>query len=252
MLYNVKTLTGYPLYSLDGEIGHVKEFLFDDRHWTIRYLVADTGNWLTGRQVLISPYALVGGIREEQDISVDLTRKQIEESPSLDSDQPVSRQFENDYYGYYGWPMYWGGTCAWGYYPYVMRDRDQWRELTPREKSWDPNLRSTHDVSGHHIAAVDGGIGHVADFILDDETWAIRYLVVDTHDWWPGKRVLISPQWIERVSWSESKVFVNLSREAIKQSPEYTPEALLDRNYEAVLHRHYGRKAYWADELVTK
>ena len=252
MLYNVKTLTGYKLYSLDGEIGHVKDFYFDDRHWTIRYLVAETGNWLTGRQVLISPYDLAGALRLEQDISVDLTKKQIEASPSLDSDQPVSRQFEDDYYGYYGWPMYYSGSCAWGYYPYVMRDRGQRRELTPREKSWDPNLRSTHAVSGYHLEATDGGVGHVADFLLDDETWAIRYLVVDTQNWWPGKKVLISPRWIEGVSWSGSKVFVKLSREAIKQAPEYIPDTLLDRDYEDRLYRHYGRKTYWADELVAK
>ena len=252
MLYNVKTLTGYRLYSLDGEIGHVKDFLFDDRHWTIRYLVAETGSWLTDRQVLISPHALVSALRTEQDISVDLTRKQIEDSPSLDSDQPVSRQFEDDHNNYYGWPMYYGGSYAWGYYPYLMQTRAQPKEPTAREKAWDPNLRSTHDVIGHHIEAVDGEVGHVSDFILDDETWAIRYLVVDTQNWWPGKKVLIAPQWIERVSWNESKVVVNLSREAIKQSPGYTPEALLDRNYEDGLYRHYGRKTYRADELVAK
>src|SRR5664279_930043 len=107
MLSNAKTLKGYTLDSLDGEIGEVNEFYFDDRHWTIRYLVADTGNWLTGRQVLISPYALVAVVREEQHIAINLTKKQIENSPSLESDKPVSRQFEVDYYGYYDWPMYW-------------------------------------------------------------------------------------------------------------------------------------------------
>ena len=118
--------------------------------------------------------------------------------------------------------MYWSGPYTWGHSPYPVRDRDKRRESTQGEKAWDPHLRSTHDVSGYHIHAADGEIGHVEDFIIDDETWAIRYLIVDTRNWWPGKKVLISPQWIERVSWSESKVFVNLSREAIKQSPEYT------------------------------
>ena len=122
-----------------------------------------------------------------------------------------------------------------------MRDRDKWRESTQGEKAWDPHLRSTHDVSGYHIHAADGEIGHVEDFIIDDETWAIRYLIIDTRNWWPGKKVLISPQWIERVSWSESKVFVNLSREAIKQSPEYTEESLPTRDYETELHLHYDR-----------
>ena len=252
MLSKAKTLKGYKLDSLDGEIGKVKEFYFDDRHWTIRYLVADTGNWLTGRQVLISPYALGAVVREEQHITIDLTKKQIENSPSLNSDKPVSRQFEEAYYGYYGLPAYWGGPYMWGAYPYVVRDREKWKEFTQGEKAWDPYLRSTYDVSGHHIQALDGELGHVQDFIIDDETWAIRYLIVDTHNWWPGKKVLVSPQWIERVSWGESKVFVNLSRETIKQSPEYTEESLLTRDYEIGLHRHYNRQGYWIDELVAK
>jgi uncharacterized protein YrrD len=251
MLSKAKTLKGYKLNSLDGEIGKVNEFYFDDRHWTIRYLVADTGNWLTGRQVLISPYALVAVNKEEQHISIDLTKKQIEDSPSLNSDKPVSHQFEQAYYGYYGLPMYWGGPYAWGYYPYIERDREKWKTSTQGKKTWDHHLRSTYSVSGHHIQALDGEIGHVQDFIIDDETWAIRYLIVDTHNWWPGKKVLVSPQWIERVSWGDRKVFVNLDRETIKQSPVYTEESLLTRDYEIGLHRHYNRKGYWVDELVA-
>jgi uncharacterized protein YrrD len=252
MLNKAKTLNGYKLHSLDGEIGKVKEFYFDDHHWTIRYLVADTGDWLTGRQVLISPYALVAVNKEEQYIKVDLTKKQIEDSPSLNSDKPVSRQFEEAYYGYFGWPMYWGGSYMWGYYPYIMRDRTKWGESVKSKKAWDPHLRSTHDVSGHDIQATDGEIGHVEDFIVDDETWAIRYLIVDTRNWWPGKKVLISPKWIERVSWNELKVFVNLPRATIKQSPEYTEASLLTRDYETRLHQHYSRQGYWVDEQADK
>src|SRR5665811_1149696 len=121
MLNKIKTLKGYKLHSLDGEIGKVEEFYFDDLHWTIRYLIADKGNWLMGRQVLISPYALIAVNKEEQFITIDLTKKQIEDSPSLDSDKPVSRQFEETYYNYYEWPIYWGGPFVWGPYPYLMR-----------------------------------------------------------------------------------------------------------------------------------
>jgi uncharacterized protein YrrD len=254
MLYTAKTIKGYKLDSLDGEIGKVKEFYFDDRHWTIRYLVADTGNWLPGRQVLISPYALVAvntDIYKEQ-IEVDLTKKQIEDSPSLNSDKPVSCQFEENYYGYYGWPMYWGGPYTWGAYPHLTRDRDKWKAANQGGKTWDRHLRSTHAVSGYHVQATDGEIGHVEDFIIDDETWTIRYLLISTLNWWPGKKVLVSPLWIKRVSWDESKVFVNLSREAIKQSPEYTEESLLTRDYEIGLHGHYNRKGYWVDDLVAR
>ena len=252
MLHKAKTLHDYTLRGLDGEIGKAKEFYFDDRHWTIRYLVADTGNWLTGRHVLISPYALRAVNGEDRYIAIDLTKKQIEDSPPLDSDKPVSRQFEDAYYGYYGWPTYTSGPHMWGPYPYIVRDRAQWRNSDQGGLTWDSHLRSTHDVTGHHIQAPDGEIGHVADFIIDDETWAIRYLIVDTRNWWPGKQVLVSPQWIKRVSWKESKVFVNLLRETIKKSPEYTEEFLLTRDYEIGLHQHYNRQGYWVDEPVVR
>jgi hypothetical protein len=249
MLIKAKTLKGYKLESLDGEIGKVNEFYFDDHHWTIRYLVADTGkSWLLDKQVLISPYALVAVKGKEQRLAINLTKKQIEDSPSLNSDKPVSQQFEEAYYRYYGWPMYWNGPNMWGSYPYLERDPEKWRASTPADKAaGDPHLRSTQDVSGHYLQAVDGEIGHVEDFIIDDDTWAIRYLIIDTRNWWPGKKVLVSPHWIERISWRESKVFINLSREIIKQSPEYTEESLLTRDYETDLHRHYNRQGYWVD-----
>jgi len=252
MLNRATMLKGYTLHSLDGEIGTVKEFYFDDRHWTIRYLVADTGNWLPGRQVLISPHALLSVMSQEQSIAVDLNNKQIEDSPSLDHDKPVSRQFEATYYGYYGYPMYWSGQYMWGAYPYIVHAREEGRGPAPGEKAWDAHLRSTHAVSGYHIEAADGPIGHIEDFIIDGETWAIRYLMVDTVNWWPGKKGLVAPQWIERVSWDESKVFINLSRAAIKQAPEYTEDSLLTRDYETRLHGHYNRQGYWVDEPAAK
>ncbi len=251
MLSTAKTLKGYQLHALDGEIGQVKEFYFDDQHWTIRYLVAETGSWLASRQVLISPYALVSIIPEEGSIAINLTKQQIEQSPDLDTNKPVSRQFENAYYGYYGWPLYWDGPYSWGPYPYPERPREKQQEITPLEQGWDAHLRSTAAVLGHHIQALDGEVGHVTDFIVDDETWAIRYLIIDTHNWLPGKKVLVSPLWIESVSWLERKVFINLSRETIKRAPEYTEITLLNREYESGLHQHYNRAAYWVNQLVA-
>lgn len=245
MLCKAKTVKGYRLEGYDGEVGKVMEFYFDDRHWTIRYLVADTGRWLTDRQVLISPYALVDISRAERHITVNLTKKQIEESPPLSSDKPVSRQFEEEYYGYYEWPMYWAGPFMWGAYPYIVRNGNTLRESPPDEAPGDPHLRSTQEVSGYSIHATDGDFGYVEDFIIDDETWAIRYLVVDTKNGWPGRKVLVSPQWIQRVSWSETKVFVNLPRDIIKGSPDYTSDSLISREYEQQLHRHYNRQGYW-------
>jgi hypothetical protein len=252
MLDKAKTLSGYKLDSLDGEIGRVKEFYFDDKHWAIRYLVVDTGNWLTGRQVLISPHALAAVNKEERNISINLTKKQIEDSPPLSSDKPVSKQYEESYYGYYGYPAYWVGPYMWGSYPYIERDLTKSREFAKNKKAWNPHLRSTQHVSGYYIHAEDGEIGHADDFIIDDELWAIRYLVIDTRNWWPGKKVLISPLWIERISWDESKVFVNLSCEAVKQSPTYTEESPLTRDYEIGLHEHYKYQGYWIDKPAAK
>jgi len=252
MLVKVKELSGYKLYSLNGDIGAVQEFYFDDKFWTIRYLVANSGNWLTGRQVLISPYALVDVRRDTKRISINLSMNQIEESPSLDSDKPVSKQFEEAYYGYYGWPVYWGGPYMWGSYPYLERDRKDWLEATRIDDVWDPNLRSTSEVSGYHVQASDGAVGHVDDFIIDDETWAIRYLIIGIKNWWPGEKLLVSPRWINRVSWSDKKVFMDLSQDAIKNSPKYSDDALLTRDYEDKLHRHYNRRGYWVDDPVAK
>ena len=138
MLNKAKTLTTYKLLSLDGEIGKVNEFYFDDHYWTIRYLIADTGNWLMGRQVLISPHALVTVNKEEQYIAINLTKKQIEDSPSLDTDKPVSLQFEEAYYGYYKWPTYWEGPYMWGFQPNLQFDLNERKDPTQYEKNGIP------------------------------------------------------------------------------------------------------------------
>lgn len=252
MLTKSKILEGFKLHGIDGEVGKVKEFYFDDHHWTIRYLVADTGNWIESRKVLISPYALTAVNKEEESITVDLTKEQIENSPSLDTDKPVSKQFEELYNEYYEWPMYWNGPLVWGAYSNLERSRVKETEVNPGGKPWNPNLRSTSTVNGYNIQASDGEIGHIDDFIIDDLTWEIRYLVIDTVNWWPGKKVLISPRWIERVSWDQSKVFVHLSREAIKKTPEYNEDVLITRDYEVEMYQHYHRQGYWADEAAAK
>jgi hypothetical protein len=254
MLEHARNLKGFGLKATDGEIGSVKDFLFDDRFWAIRYLVADTGNWLTGTTVLLSPYALHAVDKEARAIVTILSRHQIEGSPSLEHDLPVSRQFEQKYNGYYGWPAYYDGPYMWGNNPYFNSDRKDWASPAVNATSWNPHLRSMQEVDGYHLQARDGEIGHVEDFIIDTDTWAVRYLVVDTQNWWPGKRILLSPHWIERVRWEDSKVFVRESRERIKAAPEFTEGMLLTREYEAGLHRHYDTAGYWADEtaITTK
>ncbi len=245
MLYRMKELEGYAVDGYDGAFGTVSEFYFDDRYWTIRYLVADTGDWLIDRRVLISPYALISVDANEHHITVNLTKEQIEKSPPLTSDLPVSQQYETNYFNYFEWPMYWAGPYMWGAYPTIMRDAHKAGEAAPDGKAWDPDLRSTHEVGGYAIHASDGDIGHIVDFVIDEENWAIRYMVVDTNKWWPGKKVLVSTAWIKEVNWSEAKVFVYLSKEIIKQSPEFADDSVISRDYEDLLHRHYNRQGYW-------
>lgn len=261
MLIKAKALKGYKLKGLDGEIGKVEEFYFDDKHWAIRYLIAETGGWLMEWQVLISPYSLVAINTEERTISINLTKKKIEESPLLESDKPVSQQYEESYNKYYGQPLYWGGSFMWGVSPYIQNDpqlnavgnsleKKESESHLVNKRSWDPNLRSTDTVRGYTIRGTDGDIGHVDDFVIDDSNWAIRYLIVATTDWWPGKKVLISPNWIDRIDWTDSIAYVNVVCDDIKKSPEYTEDFLLNRDYETGLHDYYNRRGYWADELV--
>ena len=245
-LYRADKLSGYELRGIDGNIGTVKEFYFDDSHWTIRYIVADTGNWLNGRQVLISPHSLGAVNNEEEYIDVNLTEKQMADSPTFEIGQTVSRQFEYEYNTHYGLPTYWNAADMSAAQSNIERNTNMPLESAPNEQIQDHQLHNTSDVSGYDIEATDGEIGDVKDFIIEDKTWAIRYLIVDTGGWLPGKKVLIAPQWIERVSWEDSKVFVNLSRDEIEQSPEFT-DGILSRDYEAGLYKHYNRQGYWND-----
>ena len=247
MLRTASHLKGTSIAATDGEIGSVQDLYFDDHSWTIRYLVVDTGTWLPGRQVLISPRSIMAGT-DEGKIPVSLTKSQVENSPSTDVDKPVERQYEEEYSQYYGYPYYWTGPYRWGATPYpgegVLAVPEVAVAMPPRVGG-DPSLRSTRNVTGYYIEATDGDIGHVDDFIVDTAAWAIRYMLVDTRNWWPGKKVLVSPEWINEVSWPDSRVYVDMSKEAIKSAPEYDPNQPVERDYETRLFGHHNRRVYW-------
>jgi len=257
MLTN-KRLKDFVIRATDGELGSVVELYFDDETWAIRYLVVDTGGWLSGRRVLISPFSIVRMDWDAMRLDVALTKKQVENSPNIDTHKPVSRQHEAAYVGYYGYPYYWGGPYLWGpaAYPAVLatppRASTEAMAERIRKESTDSHLRSTEAVTGYNIEAADGEIGHVDGFVMDDKAWAIRYIEVATRNWLPGKKVLISPSWIERVSWPASKVYVGLSRGSIKDGPEYVESAPITREYENRLYFHYGRPPYWPHEDERK
>jgi hypothetical protein len=251
MLTNATNLKGLVIRATDGELGSVDEVFFDDETWAIRYLTIETGGWLDGRRVLISPFSVVSTDWQAGRLDVTLTKKQVENSPDIDTHLPVSRQHEAAFLGYYGYPYYWGGPYLWGpsYFPagLVIPAADSPEVLAARiqKESNDSHLRSAEAVTGYSIEAADGEIGHVDGFIVDDEAWTIRYIEVATRNWWPGKKVLVSPAWIERVSWTSSKVYVALSRATIKDGPEYVESMPITREYENKLYFHYGRPPYW-------
>jgi hypothetical protein len=245
-------LKGFTIGATDGDIGQVEAFYFDDASFTVRHLVVDTGGWLGGRKVLISPRALRDIDWDGRRINAALTTAQVEKSPNIDTDQPVSRQHEIEYYRYYGYPSYWSGPYLWGGYPFPVMPSDQATLENERRWEWgteesgDRHLRSSAAVIGYYIAATDGELGHVENFLVDDATWSIRYMVVDTSNWWFGKKVLVSSEWITRVVWNESLLHVDMTREQIKNSPEYDPSGHVQRDYEMKLHDHYGRPGYWS------
>lgn len=268
MLRTMNDLEDYAIRATDGTIGHVKDFYFDDGAWVIRYLVVDTGSWLSSRKVLISPIAIGHPNWTEKVLPVSITKEQVKNSPDIDTDKPVSRQHEMHYLGYYGYPYYWGGAGLWGggLYPSMMRpgyagftpaphvvqseaDKAYAQAEVARHEDDDHHLRSCKAVKGYHIQATDGDIGHVQGLLVDEETWAIRYIIVDTSNWWLGHQVLIAPQWIQDVSWSDATVSVNLTRQAVKDAPPYDSAAQLDRKQEMGIHEHYRRPGYWVDEV---
>ena len=223
MLLNTKKITGHKLAASDGDIGHVQDFYFDDKTWALRYLVADTGTWLTGRQVLLSPYSFGRFDRKEKKLQVNLTRKQIENSPSIDAHRPVSRQYEENYYNYYGWPVYWEGGYTWGAADFPgMRASSSTGILRSYEyPRWDDiHLRSIKTVTGYAIESPDGTIGSVSGFLVDDKHWVIRELVVEAGHWYAGKEIRILPGKIERISYPDSKVFVYHTKADFQRTPE--------------------------------
>lgn len=252
-LLNTNDLPGFSIRAIDGEIGTVKHFYFDEDAWAIRYIVVAAGDWLDGRLVLISPISIVGQPDwQAKRIDVSLSKMQVENSPFIDTLRPVSHQLEIAYLSYYGYPYYWGGSDLWGDVPYPADLAVGAVSVveTPRATTnpADSHLRSTQDVFGYGVEAPDGEVGHLDGFVIDDKTWAIRYIVVATRNWWPGKKVLVSPAWIDRLSWVNGKVHVEFSRETIKSGPEYTESAPVNREYENRLYSHYGRRPYWLGE----
>lgn len=251
MLLLQSELRNFRLRAKDGEIGRSRDFLFDDEKWTLRYLEANTGKWLLGRRVLISPLCLQEPDLKAREIPVALSTQEIEDAPGVDQDEPISEQFEREYYGYYGYPYYWVGGDVWGLhgYPTDLVQQANYQQEPPKpeqeEKIRKSHLRSMHELNGYRIHASDGEIGHVEDFVVDTASWSVRYLVVDIRRFLPGPSVLIAPQWVDRISWHEKEVFVDVGKASIETAPRFEPP--VTREDEVEVFKHFSRDPYWED-----
>jgi sporulation protein YlmC with PRC-barrel domain len=256
MLRRFGSMKGYAIAATDGELGSFEDFYFDDASWTVRHLVVDTGTWLSGRRVLLSPRSIIGVDPSGQRFLTNLTRAQVEGSPDAGREQRVSRHHEIELAAYYGYPFYWSGPHRWGATSHPMpvdaallppaATAPSGPSLADEEAArGDLSLRNAVDVIGYGIEATDGELGHVEDYVIDEESWAIRYLIVDPRNWWPNAHVLIGVDWLLAVDWERRTVGVAVTREAVRNAPEWRPETVVDRDLETRLHGHYGRSGYW-------
>lgn len=245
MLRNMKELRSYDILATDGSIGTLHDLLIDDKHWTVRYLVVDTIKWLPGRKVLISPMSFDGFDYVKGDLKLSLTKEKIKNSPPIEADLPVSKKYEEEYNNFFGFRPYWVGEKGWGpyYYPSELAKSHSTTEeaIAGIENYEEPNLRSFKELTGYSIEAIDGDIGHVENFVVCDETWNVRYLVVDTSNWWVGKHVLVSPEWIEYISFEDKVVRVNVKKDTIKNGPEYDPNQEITREFEDEIFTRYNK-----------
>lgn len=244
MLRTSAALRRLSIHATDGELGKVTEFYFDDESWTVRYLVVRTGSWLSGRDVLLTPAVITGCDWPANRLNVALTTQQIQDSPDVSTDRPVSRQQELEYLEYYDQPPYWmlGAEIGGAAVALDAAMRTAAAEEEAAGVSPPTRLRSSQEVVAYRLEASDGGIGHVRAFLVDDDTWKVRYLVVDSGTWWHGRQVVFAPEWVERVSWGERCLHVALTRDQIRTGPPYPGADAITLEYESALERHYGHK----------
>ena len=245
MLRSLKEVKGYSVEATDGGIGEVDDFLFHDDGFRLRYLVIDTGGFLAGRKVIIPPDALKKPEWKSRSIPVDLTKEEIEASPSLAADEPVSRQQEADLHKHFKWQPYWEGRAPGGFPVSGTAVGTKEAESDVEEPSGDPHLRSFNEILGYAVACSDGDAGEIDDFILDDESWILRYFVIDAGGWLSDRKLILALPWVTSVDWETQGVQVDITKEELKQSPQFDPSVVLDRDFEDRLHKHFGKPGYW-------
>lgn len=246
MLYRLKDLDGFIVNASDGEVGELVEFYLNDQDWKIRYLVVKTKIDGEEKLALISPIAVQQLNIEDKSILLDVTTAQVAQSPLINEETPVTREHEIMLHNYFEWPFYWdeegipsglaGDLTA---VPLIEMSMDV-QEKVAAEEEGRPHLRTIREIRGYEIKARDGVIGQMDDFIIDDASWNVMYMIVDTGNWLSGRKVLVSPQWIERISLAENSVSVELSIDTIQNSPEYDESVPINNEFENRLRSHYN------------
>jgi len=246
MLRHASKIIGCDVVSSDGSVGKVHDILFDEVSWTFQHLVADIGSWLAGERVLL-PLAAVGEVDEvERQLQVHLTKGEIEHCSGVSTCTTASEEAQVLLGKYWMWT-----TTSFAHLPpeasRVMDSEATADEKEEVEDKVESRLRSVRESDGYHIAAPDGDIGHLTELVVDSDTWQIQYLVVNTGNWLLRRNVLIPRAALESIHWADRKVHLSITKNEIKNSPEYDPKEMLDRDYEQTLHDHYGHRPYWQE-----
>jgi len=262
MLFAVSGLVGCAVKASDGDVGSVKDFLFDDENWKIRWMAVSAGKWLPGRQVLIHPSAIAPltlppkpalpmmSQGDRLELTVNLTRREIEQGPYSAEDEPVGKDMEALLYDYYGWDPYWGATHFGA--ELMPNAEERIVDEAARRDSGDvippvdgaDHLHSVASFKDYYVHAVDGDIGHVENLLADDANWEIRYLVIATRNWWPGKIVQLSPYAVKDIDWFGQHINMNVTRDQVRSAPAWDPLAMMDKASEEEFHRHFGWPGY--------
>jgi hypothetical protein len=243
MLRNIGDLLGRAVEAIDGEIGEVKGFYFDDRAWVVRYITVDAGSWLSSKEVVIAPSAFKNPLWHSENFPVYLRKDQIENSPLIDPDSPITRDEEIRIIRHYGWPAYWESDSL--YQRLVTAAGTAVKTALLENRPATHLLRSTKRLFGSTVTASDGEVGKLLDFVADDISWEIHYMVVESGSWLSGKKVLLAPEWVENADWDTPRLSVGMTREVIKDSPAYDPAYPITRIYENRLYDYYQVPKYW-------
>ena len=208
MLHELKALIGSPVIATDGETGSVRTFLFDDQSWKVSCLVVDVGGWLKRRDVVLPVAALEQPNWANKTCCARLTRKQLHDSPVLDTEKPVSRQQE------IAMREYWGPLACWVNDEIFLSSIPAGAKY-PVHTVEDSHLRSTADMLGYEVSATDGAVGILEGFVMDEASWHLGYLDVKSGDWLQNRSVLVPTRWVQSVSWADFRVNLHHTKTGI-------------------------------------